>query len=44
MATDELLKGQFNNFVQQTLQEKHELAEKQDFLQNDKAVEKKKLF
>ena len=41
MTTDELLKKQFNNLVQQTLQDKYESAKNQDFLQNNNVIEKK---
>ena len=35
MMTNEILKEQFNNLVQQTLQDKDESAKNQDFLQNN---------
>ena len=44
MMTDELLKKQFKNLVQQTLQDKYESAKNQDFLQNNNVIEKKGNF
>ena len=41
MMTNEILKEQFNNLVQQTLQDKDESAKNQDFLQNNNVIEKK---
>ena len=41
MMTNEILKEQFNNLVQQTLQDKDESAKDQDFLQNNNVIEKK---
>ena len=41
MMTNEILKEQFNNLVQQMLQDKDESAKNQDFLQNNNVIEKK---
>ena len=43
MMTDELLKEQFNNLVQQTLQNEDKSSD-QDFLQNNNANEQKDNF
>ena len=41
IITDNLLKQQFNNLAQQTLQDKSKSAKNQDYLKNNNAVEKK---
>ena len=41
IITDNLLKQQFNNLAQQTLQDKNKSAKNQDYLKNNNAVEKK---
>ena len=44
MMRGKLLKEQFNNLVQQKLREEDESAKKQNFLQNNNAIEKKGNF
>ena len=41
MVTDEILKEQFNNLVQQTIQEEDLLAKSPDFFEDNNAVVKK---